>query len=118
MKQSYRDLIVWQKAIKLVVEVYKISSTFPKDERFGLTNQLRRSAVSVPSNVAEGQGRQSRGEFKQFLGIAKGSLHEMITQLIIARELGYLDTTNPVFEQADEVARLLNGLLNSLTTDN
>src|SRR5262245_37018366 len=118
MKQSYKDLIAWQKAIRLVTEVYRITSTFPRDERFGLTNQIRRSAVSIPSNIAEGQGRLSVGEFRQFLGIAKGSIHELETQLIIARELGYLDTTNPIFEQLNEVARLLNGLLNSLTTAN
>jgi four helix bundle protein len=123
MKQSYKDLIAWQKAIKMVTEVYRITYTFPKEELYGLSSQLRRSAVSVPSNIAEGQGRLSRGEFRQFLGMAKGSLHELETQLIISRDLGYVDTTNPVFEQLSEVARILNGLINSLqgvppTTDN
>jgi four helix bundle protein len=115
MKQSYKDLIVWQKAISMVTEVYRLTATFPKEERYGLTSQVRRSAVSIPSNIAEGQGRLSRGEFRQFLGISKGSLHELDTQLIIARELAYIDTNNPVFQQISEVGRLLNGLLNSLT---
>jgi four helix bundle protein len=115
MKQGYKDLIVWQKAIAMVTEVYRITRTFPREELFGLTSQIRRSAVSVPSNIAEGQGRLSVGEFRQFLGIAKGSLNELETQLIIARELGYVNMTNPVFDQLNEVARLLNGLLNSLS---
>jgi four helix bundle protein len=115
MKQSYKDLIVWQKAIAMVTAVYQITRTFPKEELYGLSNQIRRSTVSIPSNIAEGQGRLSVGEFRQFLGIAKGSLHELDTQLIIARELGYLDTTNPIFDRLAEVGRLLNGLLNSIS---
>src|SRR2546421_9778473 len=118
MKQHYKDLIVWQKAMTLVTEVYKATQQFPKDERYGLTNQIRRAAVSVPSNIAEGQGRLSRGEFRQFLGHAKGSLLELETQLLIAQNLGYLNEHQTLFEQLSEVARLLNGLLNSLTTDN
>ncbi|MBI2804095.1 MAG: four helix bundle protein [Planctomycetes bacterium] len=113
MKQGYKELIVWQKAIGMVTDIYQITATFPKEERYGLSSQIRRAAVSIPSNIAEGQGRLSNGEFRQFLGIAKGSLHELETQLIIARNLGYLDTTNPVFARVSEVARLLNGLLNS-----
>jgi four helix bundle protein len=114
MKHGYKELIVWQKAIGMVTEVYRITATFPREELYGLCSQIRRSSVSVPSNIAEGQGRLSRGEFRQFLGVPKGSLHELETQLIIARELGYIDTTNPIFDRKNEVARLLNGLLNSL----
>ena len=115
MKQTYKDLIVWQKGIALVSQVYRLTQAFPKEELYGLTSQLRRAAVSIPSNLAEGQGRLSTREFRQFTAIAKGSLHELETQLIIARDLGYLDMTHPVFEQLSEVARLLNGLLNSLS---
>ena len=90
MKQDFRNLVVWQKAIALVTEIYRSTQSFPSDERFGLTAQIRRAAVSVPSNIAEGQGRISRGEFRQFLGHAKGSLCEVETQLVIANNLGYL----------------------------
>jgi four helix bundle protein len=118
MKRDYKDLTVWQKAIDLVTEVYKATRGFPKEELYGLTSQLRRCAVSVPSNIAEGQGRLTRGEFRQFLGHAKGSLAELETQLIIAEKLGYLKEPRALVNQLAEVARLLNGLLNSLTTDN
>jgi four helix bundle protein len=117
-KRDYKDLIVWQKAIDLVVEIYAVTKAFPKEELYGLTSQLRRCAVSVPSNIAEGQGRLTRGEFRQFLGHAKGSLGEMETQLIIAERLGYLKGSQTYLGRLAEVARLLNGLLNSLTTDN
>ena len=118
MKRDYKDLTVWQKAIDLVAEVYKATREFPKEELYGLTSQLRRCAVSVPSNIAEGQGRLTRGEFRQFLGHAKGSLAELETQLIIAEKLGYLKGPQALINQLAELARLLNGLLNSLTTDN
>jgi four helix bundle protein len=84
---SYRDLIVWQKAIGTVTEVYRSTHSFPREETYGLTSQLRRSAVSVASNIAEGQGRLSRKEFRQFLGQARGSLIEMETQIVIAGNL-------------------------------
>lgn len=118
MKRDYKDLTVWQKAIDLVTEVYKATKEFPKEELYGLTSQLRQCAVSVPSNIAEGQGRLTRGEFRQFLGHAKGSLAELDTQLIIAEKLGYLKGPQALVNQLAEVARLLNGLLNSLATDN
>ncbi|MCI0457895.1 MAG: four helix bundle protein [Gemmataceae bacterium] len=118
MKNHYKDLIVWQKAMRLVVEVYRATQAFPKEELYGLTCQLRRAAVSIPSNIVEGQGRLTRGEFRHALGIAKGSLHELETQLLIAQELGYLKQPQALLGQTAEVARLLNGLLNSLTTDN
>jgi len=86
--QSYRDLVVWQKSMALVREVYRYIQSFPKAEASGLTTQLRRAAVSVPSNIAEGQGRLSTGEFKQFLGHARGSLLELETQILIAQDPG------------------------------
>ena len=114
--RSYRDLIVWQKAIELVTEVYRATKNLPHAERFGLTSQLRRAAVSVPSNVAEGQGRQSTGEFKQFLGHARGSLLEVETQIFIAGNLGYLsqEQCKRLHQRTEELGRILNGLLSSL----
>lgn len=90
--RSYRDLVAWQKAMRLVIDVYRCTQSFPKAEIYGLTAQLRRAAVSVPSNIAEGQGRASIGEFKQFLCHARGSLLEIETQLQIAQSLEYLSS--------------------------
>ena len=103
--------------MELVTAIYQATQTFPKEELYGLTSQLRRAAVSVPSNIAEGQGRLTRGEFRQFLGQAKGSLSELETQLLIAQNLGYLKECSTLLGQKTEVARLLNGLLNSLTAN-
>ena len=86
---SYRDLLVWQKGVGLAKTVYKLSAAFPVDERFGLVSQMRRAAVSVPPNIAEGQARRGRKEFAQFLSHAEGSLAELDTQLVLAVELGY-----------------------------
>ena len=88
MSHSYRDLLVWQKAKALAVRIYRQTENFPKTETYGLRSQLRRAAVSIPSNVAEGQGRLTRGEFRQFLGHARGSLLELETQMAIAFDLG------------------------------
>jgi four helix bundle protein len=85
--QSYRDLLVWQKSVALCVQVYKVCETFPKSELYGLAGQMKRAAVSIPSNIAEGQGRQHTGEFIQFLAVANGSLAELDTQRIIAESL-------------------------------
>jgi four helix bundle protein len=114
--RSYRELVVWQKAIALVIDVYSITDGFPHNEIYGLTSQLRRSAVSVPSNIAEGQGRATKGEFVQFLCHARGSLFELETQIVIAKELGYLapESEERVTAKVTEVARILNGLLTSL----
>ncbi|MFO0969858.1 MAG: four helix bundle protein [Gemmataceae bacterium] len=117
MKKNYKELIVWQKAVALVTEVYRVTSGFPQDERFGLTSQMRRAAVSIPSNIAEGQGRLTKGEFRQCLGYAKGSLLELETQLLISQNLGFLRDEEAPYGHLSEVARLLNGLnglLNSL----
>ena len=92
MGESYRDLIAWRKAMDLVTDIYRVTQSFPRDELYGLTSQLRRAAVSVPSNIAEGQARFSRKEFHQFLSHARGSLVETETQLMIAQNLDYLDS--------------------------
>ena len=112
MSASYRDLIAWQKAMRMVTSVYRLTEGFPKHELYGLTNQIRRAAVSVPSNIAEGQGRNSRGEFLQFLGTSKGSLLELETQIMIAQDLGYCSEAQavPILGTTDDVARLIGGL--------
>jgi four helix bundle protein len=116
MARSYRDLIVWQKAKGLAVEIYRNTEHFPSSETYGLTTQLRRAGVSVASNIAEGQGRLTKGEFRQFLGHARGSVLEIDTQLAIAFELHYLSKAQyELLEQkAYEVLGLLNRLLTSL----
>lgn len=114
--RSYRDLVVWQKAMDFVAEVYRLTRSFPKEELYGITSQLRRAAVSIPSNIAEGQGRQTTGEFRQFLGHARGSILETETQILLSERLEYLDheTADGLLKQASEVGRILNGLLTSL----
>jgi four helix bundle protein len=116
MSRSYRDLLVWQKARGLAIEVYRATEKFPKSELYGLTSQVRRASVSIVSNIAEGQGRLTKGEFRHFLGQSRGSLLEMETQLEIASELGYVDARchDLLREQAYEVLGLLNRLLASL----
>jgi|SRR6516225_7398965 len=113
----YQDLIAWQKAIVLVRRVYETTRDFPQKEVFGLTSQMRRSAVSIPSNIAEGQRRTSRGEFRQFLGHARGSLYELETQLVIAADLGYIPVgrCESLLLEARELGRILNGLLGSIS---
>jgi four helix bundle protein len=112
MGHSYQDLIAWQKAMDLAEEVYKATRGFPKHELYGLTSQLRRAAVSVPSNIAEGQGRLTPGEFKQFLGHARGSLLETETQIMLAGRLRYVSSEemSHVIKLSAEVGRILNGL--------
>ncbi len=114
--KNYRDLIVWQKAMDLVTQVYQATERFPQKEVFGLTNQIRKAAVSIPSNIAEGQGRNTDRDFRHFLSIARGSLQEVETQLEIARRLGYLHKEElfDIIEQSSEVARLINGLSRAL----
>ena len=113
---SYRDLIAWQEAMELTHSVYEVTSHFPEAEKFGLTSQMRRGVVSVASNIAEGQGRNSKGEFIQFLGHARGSLQEAETQLLVAerRKFAPSDQVAVLMKQCDKVRRLLNGLINSL----
>ena len=116
--QNYRGLIAWQKAMDFVAEVYELTKQLPPDEKFGLTSQLRRCSISVPSNIAEGEGRFSKADFKRFLSIAHGSLREAETQLLIAVRLRYLndDQVNPLLELSAEVGRLVQGLAKSLKT--
>ena len=116
MARTYRELIVWQKAKVLAVHVYRSTEQFPRSETYGLTSQLRRAAVSVSSNIAEGQGRLTSGEFAHFLGQARGSLLEMETQLDIALDLGYLAQNQhlPLAEEIYQVLGLLNRLLESI----
>lgn len=114
--KHYKQLIAWQKAIALVAEIYSATRSFPRDEIYGLTSQLRRAAVSVPSNIAEGQGRATRGEFVQFLGHARGSLFEVETQIVIATDLRYIaaERRELLSERIGELGRVLNGLIASL----
>jgi four helix bundle protein len=112
--KRYQDLIAWQKAYELVMAVYERTRAFPADERFGLTAQLRRAAVSIPSNIAEGWGRQSRTELIRFLEMARGSCYEVQTQMLIADGLRYLQQDAAIHSQIDEVERVLSGLMKSL----
>ena len=116
MIQSFRDLQVWQRSIQMTVAVYRLTRDFPREEIYGLTSQMRRSSVSVPSNIAEGQGRLNLAEFRQFLGIARGSNCELQTQLEIARALGLGDSKQ--IDEAEalshEVGKMLFAILASL----
>jgi four helix bundle protein len=116
MSGSYKDLLVWQKAKRLALDVYRLTQSFPSSEIYGLTSQVRRAAVSVVSNIAEGQGRLTTGEFLHLLGQARGSLLELLTQLELAEELGYFnsDKFSRVEKDAEEVLRMVNGLIESL----
>ena len=114
MKRAHYDLRVWQEAMELVKMIYQSSSSFPESENFGLKSQIRRAAISVPSNIAEGAARISAKEFLQFLSISRGSLSEVETQMLISKNLGYLKNPDHVMEQKDKVFGLLGGLINSL----
>jgi four helix bundle protein len=116
--RHYQELVAWQRAMDMVVAVYGVTKAFPREEIYALTSQLRRAAVSVPSNIAEGQGRWGTGEFIQFLGVAHGSLQEAETQLLIAERLRYvtMDEIRAVLDLIAETGRLINGLHRSLQT--
>jgi four helix bundle protein len=115
--RCYQELFVWQRAMDLVVRVYEVTESFPHKEQFGLTNQLRRAAVSIPSNIAEGQGRQTTRDFLRYLSIARGSLQEVETQILIATRLDYIAESEKVemLERTAETSRLLTGLSRSLS---
>ena len=115
--KSYRELIAWQKSMDLVVEIYRVSKSFPDDERFGLISQIRRAAVSVPSNIAEGHARPT-ADFVRFLNIARGSLSEVETQLEISRRLEFITDISDALKLAEETGRILNGLIRSLRKEN
>ena len=114
---SYRDLEVWRYALNWTEAVYRASATWPGEERFGLTSQVRRAAVSIASNIAEGSARRTTGEFLQFLGMARGSLAEAETQVLIATRLGYIsgDTERELLKTASQISRMLVSLSSALT---
>ena len=116
MAKSYRELLVWQKSIQLTLMVYQLSKAFPREEIYGLTSQMRRCAVSIPSNIAEGAGRLNTPEFRQFLGIASGSSFELQTQLTIAKELGFGDNGQIVAAEqlCNEVGKMIFGAVAGL----
>ncbi len=113
---SYRELVVWQKAMLLAERVYRLTESFPSSERFGLTSQMRRAAVSILSNVAEGHNRRSRGSYANHVSIALGSQAELEAQIELSRRLGYLDVSQagPVLELLAEIGRMLHGLVSAL----
>ena len=118
--KDYRELIAWQKAMDLVEMVYRATENFPKREVYGLTSQLRRAVVSIPSNIAEGQGRSTTRDFMHFLSIANGSLKEVETQILVAQRLGYTgeEQTSELIAHTTEVGRIISGLMNSLKRKN
>ena len=115
---SYRELRVWQLAMDVVIEIYRVTRAFPAEEKFGLIAQLRRAAVAIPSNIAEGRSRLGRGEFRRFVSIARGSVAEVETQLAVAVALGFIgaDEITSLSAQLDELSRMLFSLYRSLTT--
>jgi four helix bundle protein len=119
MAKSYRELLVWQKGIQLSVLVYRLSKEFLREETYGLTSQMRRAAVSIPSNIAEGAGRLNTQEYKQYLGVARGSSFELQTQLTIARQLGFGDAEQLAEAETtcDEVGRMLFGVIQTLRAE-
>jgi len=116
MGDSFKDLLVWQRAIELSMVIYRFTAAFPPSEQFGLTNQLRRASVSIASNIAEGYGRNSRGEYLQFLGHARGSNFEVETQLVISKKLGFGDESQgeEAYNLSQEVGRMLVALMKKL----
>ncbi len=113
---SYRDLLIWKKSMELIVDIYKVSAKFPKEEIYGLTSQIRRASISVPSNIAEGYGRRSTGDYKRFLNIALGSLFEFQTQLEVSKRLNYLEENEfePLNNLSIEIERMTNSLISKL----
>ncbi len=115
-KRGYRDLLAWQRAYELTLQVYRGTATWPREELYGLTSQIRRAAVSVAANIAEGYDRSSRNEYIHFLSIARGSLAEVETFILLARDLGYMppDNADALIELQDEAGKLLRGLARSV----
>lgn len=112
--KSYRELEVWKQSMDFVLDVYRELKTFPVEERYGICDQIRRAAVSIPSNIAEGFGRDTPKEFSHFLSIARGSLYELSTQLEIANRLGYLQPNSGLYPQAEAIGKMLNSLRSRL----
>lgn len=113
---SYKELLVWQKSIQLVTDIYKLTKIFPKEEAYSLVSQMHRAAISIPSNIAEGHDRNSDKEFSQFLCIARGSLAELETQVIISENLGYIKQEQKIhiLNKCYEIGKMINGLLKKL----
>ncbi len=114
MRRKHHDLVAWQVSVELVKSLYELTETFPAKETYGLTAQIRRAAVCVPSNIAEGAARTTKREFAHYLSIARGSLSEIDTQLTIAKKLGYVDNDDEVQQTLDRVFGLIGGLLKSV----
>jgi four helix bundle protein len=112
--KNYRDLIAWQKSMLLVKNIYDLTQQFPKDELFGLTSQIKRAVISVPSNIAEGSSKKSTADFVRFLNIAYGSLAEVGTQVEIAEMLGFINKQEEIYKQVDEISKIISGLISSL----
>lgn len=114
--KSYKDLIVWQKGVELVKEIFLLTKNFPPSEIYGITSQMRRAAVSIPSNIAEGSGRRNRGEWRQFYSIAYGSALELETQLIISRDLAFApkDRFDKCFGLIDEISKMIRTIIKNL----
>lgn len=118
MAKPHHQLAVWQRSINLVKGIYQLTGEFPESEKFGLISQMRRAAVSIPSNIAEGAARNSRKEFINFLHIAQGSIAELETQILISQELGFVkvDSVNSLLQEMDEISKMIIGLQRSLKT--
>ena len=114
--KGFRDLVAWQRSMEVAAAVYNLTRDWPAEERFGLTSQIRRAAVSIPSNIAEGQGRTGSKQLAQALSVAHGSLCEVETQLLLAQELGYVtaSTAAPLFRSISETGRIIRGFIQSL----
>lgn len=116
--KSYKDLLIWQKGVEIVVSTYKLTKTFPQDELYALTSQIKRAAISIPSNIAEGYGRNTDKSFSHFIDISRGSLYELETQLLIAKELDFIQDTdmfNHVISLINEESKMINAFNNSLS---
>ena len=116
--RTHHKLLVWQEAIALVKDTYKLTGSFPQYELYALSSQMRRAAVSVPSNIAEGAARMGKKEFIQFLAISRGSLSELETQFIVSKELGYIEDLNEIMKKIEKLFGLISGLINSLRDRN
>jgi len=114
--QSYRDLEIWKRSMDLVAEIYLITKQFPKEELYTLTSQIRRAAISIPSNIAEGRSKRSTKDYMRFLNVSYGSLSELETQLMIGQKLGYIASNklDPMLDETANIGRMINGLLSSL----
>ena len=115
---NFKELLVWKKSIEFVTEIYEITAAFPSEEKFGLVSQIRRSAVSIPSNIAEGNARRSSADYIQFLKIARGSGAEVETQIIISKNLGFIEEvkSEELTSKITEIMKMINGLINYLKT--